>query len=177
MMDRELSGRIGKSLATLKIIWGAMLFSLAIYLFIGTYLSSRLQSGLSDPDTVDIIRSVLYAVSMATLVVTKIMRKKALAKVGEAARPEGQEDSDAVNLAPVLARYATAMIVSLALSESIGIYGLVLSLLGTGTTDLFVLTGVAAAAMVYYRPREDEVLALATGKRPGGTPYRTMQRD
>jgi hypothetical protein len=52
------------------------------------------------------------------------------------------------------------VIISLALCESVGIYGLVLFFLGKNTMDLYLLLGVSAAAMIYYRPRKDELLNL-----------------
>lgn len=164
MMDRELSERIGRSLLTFKLIWGAMLFSLVIYLFAGSYLSRSLAPGLSDPETLYVVRTVLYSLSLVTLAVTKFLRNRVLAKARESARTPTGEGGAAAQSAPVLASYGTAMILSLALSESIGIYGLVLSLLGSDTKDLFILIGVAAGAMVYYRPREDEVVSLVTGR-------------
>lgn len=172
MTDRELSERINKSMATLKIIWGAILFSLLLYLGAGLYLSKNLSGGLSDPGTVSLLRAVLFAVSLVTLAVTKILRVKSFAN----ARARGRE-GEGKNVGSAVGIYATATIVSLALSESIGIYGLVLSLLGGSTTDLFILVGLAAAAMVYYRPRTDEVMALVTGSDPGRGEYRSAQRD
>jgi len=55
------------------------------------------------------------------------------------------------------------MVISLALSESIGIYGLVLFLLGKNTMDLYLFILVSAGAMIMYRPRKDELLSLAQG--------------
>jgi hypothetical protein len=52
------------------------------------------------------------------------------------------------------------MIVSLALAESVGIYGFVLSMIGQNPIDLYLLLVVSAATMYYYQPREDELAAL-----------------
>ena len=59
-----------------------------------------------------------------------------------------------------LQRYSAATIVALAMSESIGVYGLILFFLGKNSTDLYLLILIAAAAMVVYRPRKDEMLSL-----------------
>ena len=92
------------------------------------------------------------------------------------ARAAGQ-GGDGTKIGPVLGIYGTATIISLALSESVGVYGLILILLGGSTTDLIILAGLAVAAMVYYRPRTEEVLALATGRESGGGGYRSARRD
>jgi len=53
------------------------------------------------------------------------------------------------------------MIVAWALSESIGVFGLVLFLLGKNPTDLYLLILISAVAMLIYRPRKDEVISLS----------------
>jgi hypothetical protein len=65
-----------------------------------------------------------------------------------------------------LQKYSAATIVALAMSESIGIYGLVLFFLGKNPTDLYLLILVSAAAMLVYRPRKDEMLSLVQTGRP-----------
>ena len=73
---------------------------------------------------------------------------------------------------PFIAKYATAVIVSLALSESIGIYGFVLFLLGGGFKTLYIFIAVSALAMVFYRPKREEMekLAMAYKKQAGASP-------
>ena len=73
---------------------------------------------------------------------------------------------------PYIAQYATAVIVSLALSESIGIYGFVLFLLGGGFKTLYTFIGISAVAMVFYRPKREEMekLAMAYKKQAGASP-------
>jgi hypothetical protein len=45
--------------------------------------------------------------------------------------------------------------------ESIGIYGLILFLIGKNTMDLYLLILISAAAIFIYRPRKDKVIELA----------------
>ncbi len=65
------------------------------------------------------------------------------------------------NQASPIARYATAMVVSLALSESIGIYGFVLFLLGDNFRTLHIFVGISALAKFFYRPKREELETLA----------------
>lgn len=176
MTDKDFSDRVDKSMVTLKIIWGGMIFSLLMYLGLGLYLAEKFRGGLSDPGTVTMLRAILFAASLVSLAASKILRVKTFARARAAGRARGQEH-EGVNLRAVLGVYATATIISLALAESVGIYGLILSLLGGSTTDLFILVGLGVAAMVHYRPRSEEVMALATGREPGGGGYRSAQRD
>jgi hypothetical protein len=69
-------------------------------------------------------------------------------------RPDGQPPPPAAAAMP---GYTAAVVASLAMCESIGIYGLILFLLGRSTTDLFLLLAVSAAAMVFHRPKREEL--------------------
>jgi hypothetical protein len=145
---------IDKGMKTLTIIWAAMLISLATYMFVGIYATSSFSTSM-DEKILKIIRNVLYLVSIVTLVATKYIRNIIL-------RSKLTESHQGAKFRhPALSKYSTAMIVSLALSESIGIYGLVLAFLGGNTTDLYLLVFIAAAATVYYRPKKEEVVGLA----------------
>jgi len=66
--------------------------------------------------------------------------------------------------AALLAKYTTVHIVSLALSESIGIYGLVLFFLGDGFGTLSTFLGISALAIYFHRPKKEEleVMVVAT---------------
>ena len=52
------------------------------------------------------------------------------------------------------------MIVSLAMTESIGTYGLVLFILGKNQLDLYLFVLVSASTMLVYRPKRDEIVSL-----------------
>ncbi len=47
------------------------------------------------------------------------------------------------------------------MSESIGVYGLILFFMGKNRSDLYILIVISAAAMLYYRPNKEEVISMA----------------
>ncbi len=143
-----------KGLLTLQVKWFAMLMSLAIYLFVGLQVATKLQVSMND-DTFAILKTVLYIVAFVTVIFARYIRKFFLSAKGQFKQP--------IRIAqhPALQKYSTAMIVALAMSESIGIYGLVLFILGKNTMDLYLLLLLAAAAMFMYRPRKDELIKLS----------------
>ena len=151
---------LDKRLRTLKIIWFAMLMSLGIYLFVGIRLGTNVQSSI-DGDALGIFRTALYAMAFAVLIATWYIRKLILSGKTETTQPAQ------VLKHPALQKYSAAMIVALAMSESIAIYGLVLFILGKNATDLYLLILISAAAMVMYRPRKDEMLTLVQASREG----------
>ena len=161
--DQELD----KGLLTLKIIWFAMLMSLVIYLFLGFYLGANF-GPLMKEDVFGILRTLFYVVSFITLIATWYIRKLFLSGKGQ------YHQSSQTLQHPALQRYTTATIVALALSESIGIYGLVLFFLGKNHMDLYLLIVMSAFAMFTYRPRRDEVISLAQDGQEDSSTGRAM---
>lgn len=149
--DAELD----KGLTTMKVIWGAMLFSLAVYLFVALQIGDSVEVAMA-PEVLALLRAALYLLACVILFATRFIRKLVLAGTGTATRQSTPALSH-----PLLQRYISAMMVALALSESIGIFGFVLFLLGKNALDLYLLLAVSAAALVVYRPQRDELLDLA----------------
>jgi len=150
IVDREIE----KGWKVVVIIWGAMIVSLAIYLFVGLYMKEAVEIKMEE-EVLKALRPVLYIISFITLILTNYIK-------GLVLRSKGLMQSQISNVQnPALSRYTSALVISLALSESIGIYGLVLVLLGKNTTDLYLLLGISLAAMIYHRPKKDDVVKIA----------------
>lgn len=164
MIHGEEKTAINKGMIILNIIWVAMLISLGFYLVVGLYSSNTIQTSM-DEKAIQVLRNTLYAISAITLVATKYISNYILLP-----KSSGQPQ-ETKNQNPAIGRYLIAMIVSLFLSESIGIYGLILFFLGKRTSDLYILILIAAVAMIYYRPKRDEVVKLAKQLRK---PQRTI---
>ena len=143
----------------MKVIWIAMLISLIVYLFVGLYFGDKVTIGI-EKEAVDTLRNILYSVSLAVLIAAKFVRKAVLTVKGQSHSTAPPETLSS-RRHPVIARYTTAMVIALALSESVGIYGLILYMIGKSRMDFFVLILVSGVAMFYFRPVRDEVLAMA----------------
>ena len=65
------------------------------------------------------------------------------------------------DLERIYAKYTTAIIISLALCESVGIYGLILFFLGGSFQTMYTFMIISAAGMFYYRPKREEIEALS----------------
>ncbi len=155
LRSREEIEEIKKGIMPLNMIWGAMLGSLFMYLVVGLYTRNTINIPM-EKDVLDKLRLALYAASFVTLTATRSIRKFILnRKPGIISRTTVPPKN------PVIARYTTAMVIALALSESIGIYGLILFFMGKNAKDLSLFLLVAAAAMISYRPREEEIISLA----------------
>ena len=148
--DQELD----KGLLTMKIIWFALLMSLIIYLFVGLYAEPSVRSPIGK-DAFATIRIVFYVVTFITLIATRYVRRRILSRKGIYQKPTETSQH------PALQRYFIAMIVATAMSESIGIYGLILFFLGKNRLDLYLLILVSAVAIFLYLPKREELISLA----------------
>jgi len=149
MVDEK---KLNRFMLTLHIIWFAQLLSLLVYLIVALYVVKAGQSSVT-PATFTTFRTVLYILSLIILFITNPVRKSVLNKKIPSVSPDNWQKT-------VFPRYLRAMIIACVLSESIGIYGLVLYLLGHNVFDLYVLIAVSAAAMLRYRPKKEEVVSL-----------------
>jgi hypothetical protein len=137
----------------LKIIWLAMMMSLAIYLVVAFLAGPGIGVSMSE-ETLGILRLILYVLAFITLIAIRFVKTVVLSNKIQSNHPT----QDARQT--VFQRYQSATIVALALSESIGIYGLVLFLIGKNTLDLYLLIIISAVAMFMYRPSMHEVSIL-----------------
>jgi hypothetical protein len=148
-------------LLTFWIIWGAIFGSLFIYAFICHQWGVKIQQNIGPNFPLDLMKNVLYGVAISTLILTHFLRKFLLA-----GRSSG---SESISLNPPtpsaqsspMGKYGVAMLASLALSESIGVYGLVLFFVGESFRTLYTFLGISALAMFLYRPKREELETLA----------------
>jgi len=147
--DEELSRRF----STLKVIWFGMLVGLAIYVFIGLRVGPNIQVSM-DKSTFGVIKTVFYLFTLIIIIITRYVSRFIISG-------KGQFGQATQNFEPLtLQKYTTAIIVAWALLDSIGIFGLILFLLGKNPMDLYLLIAISAAAMFWYRPKKDDLIHL-----------------
>nr|WP_319394595.1 hypothetical protein [uncultured Desulfobacter sp.] len=139
------------------IIWGAILGSLGVYLIVCLNIETALQVNIGPDFPLATLKYALFGVACVTVVVVYILRKFLL----NSGRSIVNSTQAASAQHPALAKYTTAVVITSALLESIGIYGVVLFLLAKDTRSLYQLLSISAAAMIYFRPRKEELLNLA----------------
>jgi hypothetical protein len=139
------------------LIWGAILASLGVYLIVCLNIGTALQVNIAPDFPLTTLKYALFGVACVTLVVVFILRKFLL-------NPDrsGLNSTHTTSAQhPAITKYTQAVVITSALLESIGIYGVVLFLLAKDTRSLYQLLIISAAAMVYFRPRKEELLKLA----------------
>jgi hypothetical protein len=162
MLEVPERGANEKVLLNLWIIWTAMAGSLLVYVFICNQFGEEIRRNMGDYFPVPLLRNVFYVITIITLFLTHFLKKRMLSGTSRSSSPNALPPVLHSNRPTFLAKYTTALIVSLALSESIGIYGFVLFLLGDSFKTLYIFIGISALAIYFHRPKKEELEALAS---------------
>jgi hypothetical protein len=159
-MPEDQEKELNRHFLTLWIIWGALLSSLVMYLMICQAVPSIRSWEGTDRD-VALLRNILLGVSAAELLFLYFIRRAMFSPRARGPINRRVETDPLISKRVFMAKYSSIVIVSLAISESIGIYGLVLFILGDRYTTLYTFLLVSALAMVAFRPKAAELERLA----------------
>jgi len=168
MESHEEQDILEKSLRINRIIWVAIFCSLPVYLFIAVFLD---REKLISPDlglSVNTLSIALFIVSVVTLLLTYLIRKKLLEPGSFSAVVTGSDGKPVSRTQHAAARYTGAIIISAALSESIGIYGFVLFLVTKEFLLFCEFLFLSAVGLILYRPRKDELMTYNASMRTKG---------
>ena len=141
------------------LIWVGELGTLVIIASICHVIGERGRTDSTRGVPIDLLRYVLFGASAIDYVAAGFIRRRMLRR-----GPDGRVSTapGIAKMSPAAAHYFVAVIVSLALSGSIAIYGLILFLLGASPETLLMFLSLSAIAIVIYRPSFAEFEALAT---------------
>ena len=142
------------------IIWCALLLSLIAYLVIAHLIGDEIRKGTLNQMPIPLFRNTLVCISVVQIIIIVILRKKMLSK--ETLQKMGDRNTIASNQSPLITQYSIVTIISSALAETIGIYGLVLFFFGASMNLLYIFLAVSAVLMIIYRPKKEEIIDLAT---------------
>ena len=168
MAALEESKAIEKGMRSLWFIWTAMLSTLLIYIALCHLLGEGFKASSGPELPIGLLRKIFFGLAAAVLITSYYLRRSNLKGQLSASGATIAKRSFALNQPPFVSLYTAIVIVSLALSESIGIYGLVLFLLGDSFQTLYTFIGVSALAMVFYLPKREELEKVATAYKQGG---------
>ena len=147
------------------IIVGMMLGMLAAYVIVCHAVGEQLQQPLPEAQRV-LIRTVFYAVAIATFPLTNLIRHIQL-RLNQTMPCSGAvyRNVDCIDagdrathgaVAEAKSRYLVTVIVSMALIEVVGIFGLVMFIFGDDFNTLYIFIGLSGLGLFLYRPKTDE---------------------
>ncbi len=157
MLEANEYDLLKKGIRKIWRIWFGLFHCLAIYLYICHKYPDTFGIKVDKEFPIEVVKYILYAVTAIEFYLIQFIRKKVLsldpsgafADVGEIARDPNPES--------IISKYTSAVIASMAIAESFAIYGFILFLLGTDYTSLHIFVGIAAVAMLIYRPKMREL--------------------
>ena len=163
MLDSAELDQLNRGWRTTMMIWGALFASLGIYVVFCYLYAAKTDVTLLPDFPFQQFKMVLYGLSFGALVGAYYLKKTLLQKnitggIGSGLR-------GAMRIAPqhpAIGKYTIAIIVAAGLSESVGIFGLVLFILSRDWQGLYLFMTVSGVAMFYFRPRKEELIDLAT---------------
>lgn len=135
-------------------VTGMMLAMLAAYIVVCHTLGEQLQQPLTEDGRV-LIRTVLYMVAIVTFPLTNLLRHIQIRLNETMPRPSASTPE-----AVAKSRYLVTVIVSTALVEAVGVFGLVMFVLGDGFNTLYIFTGLSALGLFLYRPKTAEYAGI-----------------
>jgi hypothetical protein len=150
-----------KGMMTTRIIWAAIFGSLFIYVFICHVVAEGSFRHEISGIPLDMIRNILFGVSIIVLVFAYFIRRRIVAVKLSSSINVPSGPASPRNLAQFLPKYTAVMLISWALSEAVGIFGLVLFLAGDSFQNLYLFIGVSAIALIYFRPKKEEIEKMA----------------
>ena|SRR5579864_3844900 len=130
------------SLKQLRIVHGALLFSIVLYGFVSTHAPAR-------PTPVATVLYAIALLSVALVITILVLRNKLLASAGKVLSNQ-PEDKVA------LARWRAAHIITWVLCEAIALYGLVLRYIGFPMSEAVFFFIAGFGLMLLFAPRRPE---------------------
>ncbi len=146
-MKKEDLNLIAKTLNGLNMIWFSLFFSVLAYTVAGLALKGLVGITFGEK-ALNYIRTFFYLLTLVNITSAVYIRNKHL-----------EEARERKNLEEVLEMYKKAVIVSVSVAELIGVYGLLLLLIGDRFYG-FPLVITSGLVMLYLRPRRGEILSL-----------------
>jgi hypothetical protein len=165
MTDWNEPKTVENKLLVMWIIWGAMMGSLVFYIVICNLTGDQIRQPTGPDFPLVLLRNILFGIGIVALIATHFIRKFILRKPSGDPGLVSTSQPSPQDPAKIYAKHTIAMIISLALCESVGIYGLVLFFLGGSFQTMYTFMIISAAGMFYYRPKKEEIEALSHEQR------------
>jgi hypothetical protein len=156
MSDDNKRHTLQTRIRTAWLIWASMLSMLAVYILIARLWGGQIRTAAGSGASIIPLRTVFYMVALATFPLINFLRRK---MVRYPSRRRWHHDRH-IQTSRYDSYYLTIVTLSLALAESIGVWGFVLFILGDNLQTLYLFCGMSALAIVLYRPKADELEQL-----------------
>ncbi|HEB01698.1 MAG TPA: hypothetical protein ENI12_00525 [Nitrospirae bacterium] len=130
------------------IIWASILASLGVYVGVAIFLKDQLPFIPLEPPVLSTVRlGLILATAIVLAIAPSVYRKTLATAYGRSGASEREILLLATNT------YITALVIVMAMYESIGIFAMLLAFMGAGDNSFIGFMGVSAVAMLTARPK------------------------
>jgi hypothetical protein len=145
----------------LWIIWASMLVVLVMCIVVCYYLAENLQTRSSQDVSLEMLKNIFYGLTVGSLLLANFLKKLLLRVKIDQPNQMLIDPTPVRHQPPFVTRYSKAVIISLAISVSIGLYGHIFFFSSADFPTLYTFMAIAAAAMFYFHPKIEELKKLA----------------
>lgn len=173
MLDPSDLQQIDKAFARLRVIWTAMLASLGVYVLIANVLGPVLGSmplfSTTDDAATAKFSYGLYGIAVAELVVAYFFRRGLIAEKSAKSQSSDRFEplfgssgaaQGVLSTKEAIGVYTGGMLLCMGLCEAVALCGLMGFIIRYDYLQLYVLTAVSLAALIYVRPTKEQMVAV-----------------
>ena len=141
-------------------VWIAMFLTLVLSLIFVLLLGKNVDR-MHHPQTIKQITFILYGVAVVGLILAYFIRKYMLHRASSKPLPEETENAP-VQISLYIARYKPAVVISLAISESVAAFGLTIFFMDGNMSTFLIFLAISLVGLFLYRPKFEEIEKLVT---------------
>ncbi len=156
MLQKQDLDQIDKGWTKIMLVWIALISSLVIYLVVCKAVEGQIPVSM-EGSPLEILKYALFAISALTLAGAYLFRRTLMGKIVMSPKGEGLQ----TDIQTAVGKYLTVIVIIMSLSESVGIYGVVLFFISKDAMSLYQLMILSAAAMIVFRPKKEELIEVA----------------
>ena len=140
-------------------VWIAMFLTLVLALIFALLLGGNIEQS-HHPRNISQITQILYAGSIVGLILAYFIRRYMLHRASS--KPLSEETSNTPGqISPYIGRYKPAVVVSLAIAESIAAFGLTIFFMDGNRITFLIFLAISLVGLFLYRPKFEEIEKLA----------------
>lgn len=172
MLNDDEMRSMERGFNAIRLMWVMLVIALVVLLIIANVIGKEgTITGYNRPNTTFLlIGYILYAIAAIILAIVYFIRrsitnqKSAISRIAGFLSTTGSSTTVSSGRDPrsAIGRYLIGILICCALIEAIGIYGLIIFIINADFFSLYLLIGIAGAALLYFRPKRQELIDLAT---------------
>lgn len=159
-----------QGLRTIWIVWSAIFLSLWIYVVVCHELVNDIHHVEGDEASLEVLKYVFFALSLVVLYLSHRIRRTMMERTSVKSDLRVIERARQLGKPAPFVKYMMIVLVSVALSEGVSLLGVVYFFLSGERQTLYALVGLSAIAMIYHRPKAEELASVSlSGEDAGGS--------